>query len=107
MESTPKKRVHRIKSMVRPLVQHLYESFKKGVWPEGPAAVTDFGIDSREHFEALCIPVRKGEISADDLDRALGNGPLLTMLVRQAPSNPHKSIEFKTPYDNVPRSKRR
>ena len=106
MESTPKKRGHRNNSMVRPLVQHLFESFKKGVWPEGPAAVTDFGIDSQEHFEALCIPVRKGEISVDDLDRALGNGPLLTLLVRQVPSNPHKSIEFKTPYDDFPRAKR-
>lgn len=106
MGSTLRKRGQQNSGMVRPLVQHLFESFKKGVWPEGPAAVTDFGIDSQEHFEALCIPVRKGEISADDLDRALGNGPLLTKLVRQAASNPHISIEFKTPYDDFPQSRR-
>lgn len=92
--------------MVRPLVQHLFDSFMKGVWPDGPAAVTDFGIDSDEHYEALSTAVRNGEISAEDLDRALGDGRLLTKLAREAPSNPHKSITFKTPYDNFPRSKR-
>src|SRR5712671_6661441 len=76
MERSLKKRGHRIDNMVRPLVQHLFESFKKGVWPEGPAAVTDFGIDSQEHFEALCFPVRKGEITVDD--RVLPGGVCCT-----------------------------
>ena len=92
--------------MVRPLTKHLYDSLVAGIWPEGPAAVTDFGIDSQEHYEALCIPVRRGEISADDLDKALGSGPLLTQLTRQAPSNPHKSITFRTPYDDFPKTRR-
>ena len=87
--------------MIRPLVQHLFESFRLNVWPDGPAALTDFGIDSQEHYDALAIPVRRGEISVEDLDRALGNGPLLTELARNAPSNPHKSIQFKTPWDEM------
>ncbi len=43
----------------------------RGDWPDGPAALTDFGIDSKEHFEALCMPVRNGEITAEDLEEWL------------------------------------
>ncbi len=88
--------------MVRPLVQELYECLKAGVWPDGPAALTDFGIDSQEHFEALANAVVKGVITAQDLDAALGNGPLLTRLVRGAPANPHKNIVYRTPWDAMP-----
>ncbi len=88
--------------MVRPLTQQLFDSLLLDVWPEGPAAVTDFGIESKAHYQALYYAVRQGEISLEDLDKALGNGPLLTRLARQAPSNPHKSIEFHTPYDVPP-----
>jgi hypothetical protein len=90
---------HKGDRMVKPLVQHLFDSLRLNVWPDGPAAITDCGIDSKEHYEALAVPVRKGEIKLDDLDRAYGNGPLLTVLARQAPSNPNKSIVFETPWD--------
>jgi hypothetical protein len=87
--------------MVKPLVQHLYDCLKKGVWPDGPAALTDFGIDTRDHFEALANAVVKGEITLEDLNSALGNGPLLTKLVRKARSNLHKDIVFRTPWDEM------
>ena len=38
--------------MAKPLVLHLFESLRLNIWPDGPAALTDFGIDSKEHFEA-------------------------------------------------------
>lgn len=91
--------------MVRPLAQHLYECLKKGLWPEGPAAVTDYGLDSDAHFDALSKAVANGEITLQDLDAALGNGALLTKLVRQAPSNPNKTIVFHTPWDEMKMSK--
>jgi hypothetical protein len=87
--------------MIRPVSQILFEALSKNVWPEGPAALTDFGIDTREHFEALSGPVQNGEITLEELDRALGNGPLITKLARGARSNPHKAIEFRTPWDDM------
>lgn len=43
--------------------------------------------------------MRAGEITAEQLDAALGNGPALTALVRGARSNPHKEIAFVTAWD--------
>lgn len=85
--------------MVKPLSKVLFESLVLDVWPDSPAATTDCGLESQEHFEALCYPVRSGEITLEDLDRAYGNGVLLTELARRAHSNPHKSITFRTPWD--------
>lgn len=87
--------------MVRPLTESVFSALMLDLMPEGPAAITDFGIETPDHFSALSLAVRQGEISLEDLDRALGNGPLLTKLVRAARSNPHKAISFKTPWDEM------
>ncbi len=87
--------------MVRPLVQHLYDCLKAGVWPDGPTAITDFGIDSPAHYEALANAVVSGDITLQDLDAALGNGPLITRLTRKAGSNSNKEIVFRTPWDEM------
>lgn len=84
--------------MVRPLTQHLVDSLFFDMWPR-PAAIVDFGLDTQAHYEALHRTVRKGEITAEQLDTALGDGEKLTELVNNAPSNPYKGIVFRTSYD--------
>ena len=84
---------------LRPVTKILYHAILSDVWPDGTAAIVDFGLESQEHYEALYYPVRAEEITLADLDAALGNGPKLTVLVRSAKSNPHKGIVFHTPYD--------
>ena len=69
-------------------------------WPSN-AAIVDFGIRSQEHYEALYYPVRQGEISPEQVDAAMGNGKQLTALVKAAPHNPHKEIEFRTDWDDL------
>ena len=78
---------------VRPVTRNLVESVMLDAWPRN-AAIVDFGIDSQKHYEALYYPIRKGEIMPGQLDLALGNGPMLTELTRNAPSNPHREVEF-------------
>lgn len=88
-------------AVVRPVTRRLYDAMILDVWPEGAAVVVDFGLESQAHYEALHGPVRAGEVTAEQLDRALGSGPLLTTLVRAAPSNPHRDIVFVTSYDDL------
>ena len=78
---------------VRPVTRNLVESVMLDAWPRN-AAIVDFGIDSQTHYEALYYPIREGEIMPGQLDLALGNGPMLTELTRNAPSNPHREVEF-------------
>ena len=87
-------------SKVRPITRHLITSVLMDQWPSIPAVV-DFGIDSQQHYEALYFPIRNREISPKQLDDALGNGEQIAALVRAAPSNPHKDIEFQTSWDIV------
>jgi len=84
---------------IRPLSRRVYDAIMSDVWPDGPAAIVDFGLESQEHYEALYYPVRAGEVTLEALDQALGSGPKLTALVRASRSNPHKEIVFRTPYD--------
>lgn len=86
---------------IRPLTHELVTAIMLDKLPESPAIVTDFGIESQQHYEALYYPVRAGEITAEQLDEALGNGPKLTELVRRSPSNPHKEITFRTPWEDL------
>lgn len=85
---------------VRPVTANLVESIMLDGWPR-PAAVVDFGLDTQAHYEAIYYPVRAGELSAEALDAALGDGPALTALVNAARSNPHKGIRFTTAYDGL------
>jgi hypothetical protein len=85
---------------VRPTTRNLVTSILMDAWPNH-AAVVDFGIDSRKHYEALCFPIREAEIMPKALDAALGDGPKLTALVRDAASNPHMDVEFHTSWDLI------
>ena len=64
-----------------------------------PVAV-EFGLCDNIHYEALAIPILKGEITLEELNDAGRNGPKLTALVASKPSNPHPGIVFRTWYDD-------
>jgi hypothetical protein len=85
---------------VRPTTRHLVTSILLDSWPSH-ATVVDFGIDSQKHYEALYYPIRQSEIMPLALDAALGDGPKLTAMVRDAASNPHKDVEFHTSWDLI------
>jgi hypothetical protein len=85
---------------VRPVTRNLIESLLLHLWP-GPAAMADFGLDSRRQYEALYYPIVAGEIKPKALDGVLGDGRKLTELVRQARSNPHKDVTFHTAGDRI------
>jgi hypothetical protein len=86
--------------MVRPVTRNLVEAIMLDMWPR-TAAIVDFGLDDQEHYEALHAPIRAGEITDEQLDDALGNGPKLTKLVNACETNRHKGIVFKTSYDEI------
>jgi hypothetical protein len=85
---------------VRPVTRDLVTSILIDAWP-GHAAVVDFGIDTQKHYEALYHPIREAEIMPKALDAALGDGPALTAMIRQASSNPHKDVTFSTSWDLI------
>lgn len=85
---------------IRPVTASLLMAVALDTWPS-PAAIVDFGIDSQEHYEALYYPIRKGEITPAQLEKALGNGPALTALVRSCKSNPRKNVLFSTAHDDL------
>jgi hypothetical protein len=60
--------------------------------PPRNEAIVEFGLTSQERYEAHNDPVRKGEITPEQLDAALGKGEKLTKLARAAPSDRHKEI---------------
>jgi hypothetical protein len=85
---------------VRPVTRDLVTSILIDAWPSH-AAVVDFGIDTQKHYEALYWPIREAEIMPKALDAALGNGPMLTAMTREAGSNPHKDVTFSTSWDII------
>lgn len=85
---------------VRDTTRNLIESVMLDTWPRN-AAVIDFGLDSQKHYEALYYPIREMEIMPAALDAALGHGKNLTALAREAPSNPHKDVQFHTSWDGI------
>jgi hypothetical protein len=88
-------------AQVRPVTRQLIESVLLDAWPSHPAVIVDFGLDSQEHYEALYYPIRNREILPQALDEALGHGEKLTALAKEAPSNPHKDVQFSTSWDVV------
>ena len=81
---------------VRQVTKDAYDSIMLDVWPHA-AAIVDFGLDSDVHFAALQAAIRKGATAAE-LDDALGDGGLITALVRRyVPDAPH----FRTSYDLI------
>ena len=69
------------------------------------ALALEKGISEDVMLEALANAVLNGDITPEDLDAALGNGPLLTKLVQQAPLKHHKGLVFRTPWDEMRKEK--
>lgn len=88
--------------MIHDTTRSLLEAIALDTWPT-VAAQVDFGFTPQRHYEALYYPVRAGEISTEALDRALGDGPALTVLVAGARSNPHNDLRFATAWDELRR----
>lgn len=53
-----------------------------------------FGLPTPQHLIALSSAFWSGDLTMEDLDRSVGNPELLTELVNQVSSNPHKGIVF-------------
>jgi len=85
--------------MIRPLTEQLYDALCIDAWPSYAVCV-DFGIDSSSHLGALQYVVKKGIVSKQRLDNALGNGPALTRLVK-VPGNAYGHVVFKTVWDTL------
>ena len=94
-----RKRVYDLQRL-RPATKNLIAAILLDTYPN-VAALTDFGIRTQEHYEAIYYPVRECQITPEQLEAVLGNGPKITALVRAAEANPHKEIEFTTPYDDL------
>jgi hypothetical protein len=72
------------------------------MWPATPSIV-DYGLVSQAHYEALYYPIRRGEVTADQLhEAAMQGGKALTALAVSLPSNPHKDVVFSNPYPLAP-----
>jgi hypothetical protein len=86
--------------MVGTVTQNLIDSLMLDIWPRS-AAIVDFGLDSVAHYSALQRPIRAGEITADQLQDALGDGKKLTALANSAPSNADLTapVVFSTSWD--------
>jgi len=97
------KATERNDAVLRQSTRNLMFSIVQDVWPNEPTCL-DFGIKTQEHLEALYYPVRHGEITASQLDDALGSGPKLTELVNGASLNPHQGIHFTTLWDGISRA---
>jgi len=63
--------------------------------PLSPAAMTDFGASTTEHYAALQATVRAGA-TREDLDAALGSGRELTALVERYTG---RDVAFTTAWD--------
>lgn len=79
----------------------LIQSILSDEMPSGPACA-DYGIRNQEIYQAYYAPVRAGELTADQLHRAVmgkKSGETLTKLLSSCPSNKGKDIKIKTLYD--------
>lgn len=89
-----------VPNSIRPMTRHLYENLVLDLPISLPSQV-DFGIDSVEHYAALQFGVRRGEITLEQLDAALGNGIELTKLARGVTSTPFQDIVYVTSWDAI------
>lgn len=85
---------------LRPLTRDLIRAICQDKWPR-VATCLDFGLESPAHYEAVYHAYRHGEVTKGELESALGNGPKLTELMRNAPHNPHRNITFATVWDEL------
>ena len=88
---------------LRPVTRKLLNNLSLDL-PLSPAQITDFGVETDQHYRALRGVLFSEERSVDlseiaeQFEEALGNGPKLTALVEKyAPE--YKGVVFKTDYD--------
>jgi len=70
------------------------------IWPR-QSAIVDFGIDNQKVYEAYSYAYLGGDITAEQLNEALGDGTALTKLLREASHNPHHDITITTAWDLI------
>lgn len=84
--------------MVRPVSERVWK-WANGQDELSPAALVDFGIEDYSNQDALAEAVRGGA-TAEELDKALGNGKKIGKLVKKyAPK--FGEIEFRTSWDII------
>lgn len=89
-------------NVLRPTALRTWQAMLMDLWPDSPAAIADFWLTDQKHYEAFYYPIRRGEITPEDMDRVLGDPEAITELVNSMPSNPHKDIVFGEPPDMGP-----
>lgn len=82
-------------SDIRPLTEKLWTAAVLDIWPDGNAAIVDFGLASERHYGALQHAIKHGHTTKEQLDAAMGSGPKLTALCQQ-PCNPYRDAVFKS-----------
>jgi hypothetical protein len=78
----------------------LFKAIMMDVFPS-LAVCVDYGITSQQVYEAYCCLIKKGNVSADDLHKIVGDGKKLTEVLKNCEDNPHKEIIIKTIYDET------
>ena len=83
----------------RPSTAMLFNMCLMGIKPEyGSDPAKDFGIDTEDHFKALCWCFENGYLGPDDVDRGWRRGPILTELTQQYFDQPYM-VTYKTTWD--------
>ena len=85
---------HNIQETVNTMIRDI----QADKWPS-KVAQCDFGITDEQHYEALYYPIVSGELQSHHLVEIAGFGVAITAVVNECKNNPHKGIEFKTPWD--------
>lgn len=83
---------------IREVTRAVYMALLLDVWPNA-AGIVDFGLKTDTHYGALQFAVKVHEVSIEELDAALGNGPALTALIRKG--NPYQGVQFRTHWDAI------
>ncbi len=82
------------------MAHRLKEALIRKEWPSS-ATMSDFGIKSSEHCDALHFAVVAGGVHVDQLAEVVRNGPAITRLIQSVPGNPLKDLAFVTRWDDL------
>ena len=89
--------------MIKPVVSRFVENLMFDLFPQTPAEMTDFGFDvtPRESRQKLywCYQyaIKRGKVSPEELNVAVGDGPKLTALLQRVDPN----MVVKTMWDQL------
>jgi hypothetical protein len=101
---------------IHPVTKHTVELFLEAR-PLTPACAVDFGVDTIDHYYALCN-IFRGEVAVEagqgnksaieelrkrviELDQAYGNGSMLNALVAKYSSEFAEVVSFHTSWDEI------